>query len=102
LTSTEGRVSLTAPTQKSVVFCTQSPVGEHHTKKADEARQSKRFQRQNTHTQAPRDTARDTRAFPHHHIALRPSILVHRTRSHFYPNGSGFLAVCPPRRGLGF
>jgi hypothetical protein len=50
LTSKEGLVPLTPPTQKSAVHCTQPPAGEHHSKKAGDARQSpKRHQRQHTH-----------------------------------------------------
>jgi hypothetical protein len=54
LKSTKGPVPLTSPTQKPVVLCTQLPAGEHHTKKADDARQPKRLKRQHTHPSATR------------------------------------------------
>jgi hypothetical protein len=47
--STEGLVPLTPPIQKSAVLCTQPPAGEHHTNKADDARQPKKALR-TTHT----------------------------------------------------
>ena len=69
LTSTEGPVPLTLLTQKSAVLCTQPPAGEHHTKKADDARQKpKRLQRQNTHTRATRHPRLLTP--PHHALDL--------------------------------
>jgi hypothetical protein len=60
------RASLKPPThQKSAVLCTQSPAGEHHTKKINDARQPKKASK-TTHTQVPRDT----RAIPRHPSTL--------------------------------
>jgi hypothetical protein len=66
------RASLTPPTQKSAVLCTHPPAGEHHTKKAGDARQPKEAPK-TTHTQAPRDA----RATPAHSELLRTACAPH-------------------------
>jgi hypothetical protein len=73
LNSTEGLVLLTPPTQKSTVLCTQPPAGEHHTKKADGARQPKKASK-TTHTQAPSDIHTcpyPLQAFDFTHVIMR-------------------------------
>jgi hypothetical protein len=57
-------VLLTPPTQKSAVLCTQPPAGEHHTKKADDARQPNKASK-TTHT--PKRHATPAPATPPHH-----------------------------------
>jgi hypothetical protein len=75
LTSTEGLVSLTPPTQNSAVLCTQPPAGEHHTKKADDARQPKKGFKHNTHTSATR----------HPHLPTPPQKILTFCAPHAHP-----------------